>query len=113
MSKERTELLIILTPTVIRNVQEADATSQSQVKRLNLLRETKHDAMQRALFKTLDPSGVKPENETLVPPVSEPVKMPAQAPATPAPGAPAAPEKAAAALSTGGANAVKPKEETK
>jgi type II secretion system protein D len=51
--KERSELLIILTPTVIRNVREADEETQGQVRRLNLLRESRHDAVQKSVFKTL------------------------------------------------------------
>jgi type II secretion system protein D len=99
VSKDRTELLIILTPTVIRNVQEADATAKSQVRRLNLLRETKHDPMQKALFKHLDPeTDGKPENGNLIPLTTEPAKTPSKAALEPA---------------TGGASAVKPKEETK
>jgi type II secretion system protein D len=112
VSKERTELLIILTPTVIRNAQEADATSQSQVRRLNLLRESKHDTMQKALFKSLDPeTGGKPENGGLIPLVVEPAKTPTKAPAAPL--TPAAPSKAALEPATSGAGAVKPKEEMK
>ncbi len=52
--KERTELLIILTPTVIRNVAEADTETHGQTQRLNLLRQLKHDSLQKSVFKPLD-----------------------------------------------------------
>ncbi|MBE3132367.1 MAG: hypothetical protein IMZ55_02760, partial [Acidobacteria bacterium] len=38
--KERTELLIILTPTVLRNIEEADREVGTQVRRLNLMRQS-------------------------------------------------------------------------
>ncbi len=41
--KERTELLIILTPTVLRNVQEADEMSGGELERLNLFRGFRRD----------------------------------------------------------------------
>ena len=53
VKKERKELLIILTPTVLRNVEEADAETQGQIKRLNLIRESQHDPMQESLFKKM------------------------------------------------------------
>jgi len=40
--KERTELLIILTPTVLQNTEDVDAQTDREVRRLNLLR-TSHD----------------------------------------------------------------------
>jgi hypothetical protein len=55
--------------------------------------------MQKALFKSLDPAtSGKPENGNLIPLVTEPAKTPSKAAIEPA---------------TGGASAVKPKEETK
>jgi type II secretory pathway component GspD/PulD (secretin) len=54
VKKERTELLIILTPTVIRSIREADNESQAQIRRLNLLRQSQHDTLQRSLFHQLD-----------------------------------------------------------
>jgi general secretion pathway protein D len=57
--KQRKELLIILTPTVIRNVAEGDATTQSQVKGLNLLRQTLHDTIQKSIFRPLDGGAVE------------------------------------------------------
>jgi type II secretion system protein D len=54
VKKERKELLIILTPTVLRNVEEADVETAGQVKRLNLLQGAQHDALQQRLFKVLD-----------------------------------------------------------
>jgi type II secretion system protein D len=107
LSKQRTELLIILTPTVIRNVQEADATAQSQVKRLNLLRETKHDTMQKSLFKPISGGlGEQTDSSGLIPLATEPAKAPPQTP-------PGAPAKAALEPATGGAEATKPKEAVK
>jgi type II secretion system protein D len=55
--KERTELLIILTPTVIRNASESDAETQAQMNRLNLLRQTRHDVTQKAAFHPLKEDG--------------------------------------------------------
>ena len=49
--KERTELLIILTPTVLRNIEEADIETAGQVKRLNLLRGTGAEGMEDRPFK--------------------------------------------------------------
>ncbi len=49
--KERTELLIILTPTVLRNIEEADVETAGQVKRLNLLRGTGAEQMKDRPFK--------------------------------------------------------------
>ena len=84
ITKERSELLIILTPTVIRNVPDADSSTQAQVRRLNLLRESKHDLMQKALFKTLDggtgAEGDSTAKELLNEARKEPAKAPARAP---------------------------------
>ena len=52
--KQRTELLIILTPTVMRNVTDADVETRGQTQRLNLLRQLKHDTIQKEVFKPLD-----------------------------------------------------------
>ena len=72
--KERTELLIILTPTVIRNVPEADATTSGQTKRLNLLRQIKHDEIQKSIFQPLDGSEAEkqaPGDSSVVEPASD------------------------------------------
>jgi len=53
VKKNRRELLIILTPTVLRNVEEADTLTEGQVKRLNLLGGAEHDRLQQRLFKVL------------------------------------------------------------
>jgi len=52
--KERTELLIILTPTVLQNTEDVDAQTDREVRRLNLLR-TSHDGGVKE--KTLDEYG--------------------------------------------------------
>ena len=92
--KERTELLIILTPTVIRNVAEADAETRGQTQRLNLLRQLKHDTIQKSVFKPLDsidggeardrraaeipaaagPAGLPPEGHESAGPIAVPMK---------------------------------------
>jgi type II secretion system protein D len=93
--KKRTELLIIMTPTVIRNVPQADATTQAQVKRLTLLREAgKRDTLQKSIFRPLNgepqgESGAAGKESEKTPPLS-PDQMPAQMlppapPARPAP----------------------------
>jgi type II secretion system protein D len=53
VKKNRRELLIILTPTVLRNVEEVDTLTEGQVKRLNLLGGAEHDRLQQHLFKVL------------------------------------------------------------
>jgi len=66
--KERTELLIILTPTVLRNIEEADVETTSQLKRLDLLRGTgeEHlkdrpfDEFSRKIWEEMNP---KPDTE--------------------------------------------------
>jgi general secretion pathway protein D len=109
VSKERTELLIILTPTVIRNVQDADATSQAQVKRLNLLRETQHDVIQKSIFKPLDGEpGAELEGNG-----KESLKTPAQAPAKAPVAIPAAPATLLPQPAAGSAGAAGPKETVK
>ncbi|MBM4017165.1 MAG: hypothetical protein FJ288_02375 [Planctomycetes bacterium] len=106
VSKERTELLIILTPTVIRNIQDADNSTHAQVKRLNLLREGKRDMLQRSIFKPLEDTMGEPINGPAessgrpsggAPPASPP-RTPADAPAT----KPPAPAPAAAAAGAPG-----------
>ncbi|KPK45511.1 MAG: hypothetical protein AMK72_10930, partial [Planctomycetes bacterium SM23_25] len=49
--KERTELLIILTPTVLRNIEEADIETAGHIRRLNLLRGTGVDQLKDLPFK--------------------------------------------------------------
>ena len=66
--KERTELLIILTPTVLRNIEEADIETTAQLKRLDLLRGTgeEHlkdqpfDEFSRKIWEEMNP---KPDTE--------------------------------------------------
>jgi type II secretion system protein D len=53
VQKDRRELLIILTPTVLRNIEEVDTLTEGQVKRLNLLGAAEHDRLQQHLFKVL------------------------------------------------------------
>ncbi len=115
VAKVRTELLIILTPTVIRNAREADDETMAQMRRLNLLRDAKHDTMQKSLFKVLnaesqgadeDAAGkpaekAAPKNGTRVAPIvpeldlGRPAGNKGNGPASPArdSGASAAPEK--------------------
>jgi type II secretory pathway component GspD/PulD (secretin) len=102
--KNRSELLIILTPTVIRNVQESDVETRTHVKRLNLLRgDTKYDDYQRSLFRSLhlaapDDHGPSGQGD-----------RPAQ-PGTPAAkSAPPAKTDAPATAPNGAASATKPK----
>jgi type II secretion system protein D len=52
-AKERTELLIILTPTVLRSVEAADHQTDDQIRRLNLLREKRDDPLKESLFKSM------------------------------------------------------------
>jgi type II secretory pathway component GspD/PulD (secretin) len=52
-TKERSELLIILTPRVVWNVEGADAMSRRQIKRLKLLGEMKKDPLQEAVLEML------------------------------------------------------------
>jgi Flp pilus assembly secretin CpaC len=81
--KKRTELLIIMTPTVIRNVPQADATTQAQVKRLTLLREAgKRDTLQKSIFRPLNgeqqgESGAAGKESEKTPPLA-PDQMPAE-----------------------------------
>jgi len=116
VTKERSELLIILTPTVIRNVPDADSSTQAQVKRLNLLRESKHDLMQKALFKSLD-GGAGDEGDSTAKKLlneagKEPAKAPARAPVL-VPLSPAAPAKPASEAAAGAAGVNGPKEGVK
>jgi len=49
--KQRTELLIILTPHVLRDIGEADTITDKQLKRLDLLRRMQRDELKEYLFR--------------------------------------------------------------
>ena len=87
VKKNRKELLIILTPTVLRNVEEADTETAGQVRRMNLLGSAEHDRLQQHLFKVLttDTTGPADDGERKAVPA---VRRPGgQGSATPAPAA--------------------------
>ncbi len=99
--KERSELLIILTPTVLRNIEEADRETSSQVKRLNMMRESKDTRPKDKPLSTLDggmwidrsvePSEpALPDAPTVKPSVAKPV-TPASAAQPPTPAGSAQP----------------------
>ena len=69
--KERTELLIILTPTVLRNVPDADATTTDELNRLNLLRGMTRDKEKGEL---IDPMGLLVPAERRQPASRPPVR---------------------------------------
>ncbi len=77
--KERTELLIILTPTVLRNIEEADIETASQVKRLNLLRGTRAKQLKDQTFEEFSD---KLWDELKVTPNGEKADKPAARPST-------------------------------
>ncbi len=77
--KERTELLIILTPTVLRNIEEADIETASQVKRLNLLRGTRAKQLKDQTFEEFSD---KLWDELKVTPNGEKADKPAPRPST-------------------------------
>jgi type II secretion system protein D len=83
VQKDRKELLIILTPTVLRNVEESDTETQGQVKRLNLIRESRRDPMQESLFKNLNSPADTDDDAPRVPKVRS--SQGAVKPAAPAP----------------------------
>jgi type II secretion system protein D len=66
--RERTELLIILTPYVLRCPEEADAATEDQIDRLNLLRNTDPEALKKTLYGPINgDQDVDPVREELSP----------------------------------------------
>jgi len=53
--KERTELLIIMTPRIVRNVDQADKTTNDELRRLNVTRKANNFTPLDSLFNPLSP----------------------------------------------------------
>ncbi len=89
--KERSELLIILTPHVLRTVEEADAVTDTQVERVNKVRHLKREEVEDYLKKHLDefmlPNAMKDNPDVTYPttrPASQPLIVPVRPAALPA-----------------------------
>jgi len=52
--KERSELLIILTPHVVRSIDESDSVADAQIERVNRIRQLKRNEIEDYLKKYLD-----------------------------------------------------------
>jgi type II secretion system protein D len=74
--RERTELLIVLTPQILRNVADSDRTTARQARRLSLLRQARTDPARQAALRTLndmllngrpDAEDAKDERTTVIP----------------------------------------------
>ena len=53
---ERTELLIVLTPRVLRTTDKSDSVTQTQIERLNALRNIKRESLNKELAETIHSS---------------------------------------------------------
>ncbi len=56
-TKQRTELLIVLTPRVLRTVQDADEVTERELRRMNTLRKMSSGELKDAAFKLLSGEG--------------------------------------------------------
>lgn len=65
--KERTELLIILTPYVLRCPEEADAATDEQLDRLNLLRKLDPEDLKESLLKRVNGRSQTPVRQAVPP----------------------------------------------
>jgi type II secretory pathway component GspD/PulD (secretin) len=91
--KERSELLIILTPHVLRTIPDADEMADAQIDRVNRIRKLKREEVEDYLKKHLDEllaqkalkdrfGGQFPTTQPATRPATEPVRLPALQPLT-------------------------------